>query len=149
MTQTAKYILKAHDLYYTRILEIKKRVTLLKKKLPKNKFIKHDLVKFAKRLREADKTTIPDDPSHQDYRLSGELRKFKRYKRGLQRYRLFFCYSTNPPIIVYLYLNDDKTLHEEGSKTDPYEIFTKFVHQKKVSSNPSDSLVKEFIKNYS
>ena len=143
-----KYILKAHNLYYTRIKEIIERVVVLKAKLPKDEFVKHDLVKFAKRLREADTNTIPSDPAHPDYRLSGELKKFKRYKKGLQRYRSFFCYSDTPPIIVYLYLNDDKTLRKDGSKTDAYEVFKKLVSQKKVSPNPSDPLAKKFIRNY-
>ena len=149
MATADKYILKAHDFYYTRIKEIRERVVFLKNKLTNDEFIKHDLVKFAKRLREADKNTIPNNPTHPDYRLSGELKKFKRYKKGLQRYRLFFCYSDTPPIIVYLYLNDDKTLRKEGSKTDAYEIFRKFVHQKKVSPDPSDPLLKKFIRDYS
>jgi len=148
MPKANNYILKAHNLYYTRIKEIRERVVVLKSRLPKNEFIKHDLVKFAKRLREADKNTIPSDPAHPDYRLSGELKKFKRYKKGLRRYRLFFCYSDSPPIIVYLYLNDDRTLRKEGSKTDAYEVFKKLVSQKKVSSNPGDPTLKKFIRNY-
>jgi Toxin with endonuclease activity, of toxin-antitoxin system len=41
----------------------------------------------------------------------------------LQRYRLFFRFSTKNRVIVYVWVNDEFTLRTSGSKTDAYAVF--------------------------
>lgn len=144
----SKYLLRFHDFYYNRINDLKIRVQELKQSLEKDEFLSHPDVKFAKRLRDASRVIIPDNPDLPDYRLKGDLKKFRRYKKGLQRYRLFFCFSSKPPVIVYLYLNDEKTLRKDGAKTDPYNVFSKMVKKGEVSSDPSDPKVQRWISEY-
>jgi len=104
-----KYLLKYHNLYYQRVAQLKEHVKALHEKLSPEEFKQHKTVKFAFRIRHADQEIIPQNPDKPEYRLREELRKYRRYKQGLQRYRLFFCFSAHPKIILYLYLNDEKS----------------------------------------
>ena len=117
----SSYLLKYHDFYFQRIAKLKEQVKELHNKLSNEEFRQHEIVKLAYRIREADQEIIPQDPNRPEYRLTGDLRKYRRYKQGLQRYRLFFCFSNQPKIILYLYLNDEKHLRKAGDKGDPYD----------------------------
>jgi toxin YhaV len=144
---THRYLLKYHAIYYQRIQSLKEQVKGLKARLPEAEYAQHEIVKFAARVRQADQDIIPQDPDRPDYRLKGALRKYRRYKRGLQRYRLFFCFSNRPPIILYLYLNDEKHLRKEGDKNDPYVEFTRLVDKGEVSHNLSADSIQRWIRN--
>ena len=141
-----KYILKYHSFYFNRVSKLKEQVKSLAKKLKGEEFLQHDIVKMAYRIRKADQEIIPQDPNRPEYRLSAELRKYRRYKQGLKRYRLFFCFSDKPGIILYLYLNDEKHLRKKGHKSDPYEQFKKFVTRGDVSHDPNDPSIQRWIK---
>jgi len=143
-----RYLLKYHKFYYQRIALLKKQVKELHSKLSPEEFKQHEIVKLAVRIRKADQEIIPQDPDRPEYRLKGELRKYRRYKQGLQRYRLFFCFSSQPPIILYLYLNDEKHLRKAGSKNDPYEEFKKLVAKKYFSHDPNDPKIQDWLKDY-
>lgn len=141
----SKYLLKYHKFYSEKVDVLKQEIKKLKVSLHHEAFAQHPEVKFAARLMKATKETIPEDPNKKEYQLHGDLKKYRRYKQGLQRYRLFFTFSTNPPIILYLYVNDQSSLRKEGDKNDPYRIFTKLVEQKKVSHDPNDPVIQEWI----
>lgn len=149
MVAKSNYLLKCHKFYSDRVESLKQEIKKLKDALLEEEFSQHPDVKFAVRVREATKEIIPEDPDRRDYQLHGDLKKYRRYKQGLQRYRLFFAFSTKPPVILYLYLNDKSSLRKEGSKNDPYNIFSKFVEKKQVSHDPSDPAIQRWIKNYS
>lgn len=144
----SNYLLKYHDFYFQRIVELKERVKELRNKLSNEEFRQHEIVKLAYRIREADQEIIPQDPNRPEYRLTGNLKKYRRYKQGLQRYRLFFCFSNQPKIILYLYLNDEKHLRKAGDRNDPYEEFTNLVKKGHLSHNPADSKIQKWIKSY-
>ena len=138
--------MKYHDHYYQRIEALKDQVKALKAKLSPDEFRQHEVVKFAARVRQADQTIIPRDPNKPEYHLKGNLRKYRRYKQGLKRYRLFFCFSSSPPIILYLYLNDDKHLRKQGDKNDPYNIFARLAKKGRFSHDPSDEKLQKWIR---
>ena len=144
----SNYLLKYHDFYFQRIAKLKEQVQELYSKLSKEEFRQHEIVKLAYRIREADLEIIPQDPNRPEYRLTGNLRKYRRYKQGLQRYRLFFCFSNQPKIILYLYLNDEKHLRKAGDRNDPYEEFANLVKKGCLSHNPADSKIQKWIKSY-
>lgn len=144
----SKYLLRYHDFYYNRILQLKEQVKELYVKLSEEEFRQHEIVKLAYRIRRADQEIIPQDPDRPEYRLGGELRKYRRYKQGLQRYRIIFCFSNQPKIILYLYLNDEKHLRKAGSKTDPYEDFKRLIRKGFFSHDPSDPHVQKWIRQY-
>ncbi len=136
--KTNNYLLKSHRILYARLLKLKLKIRELNSRMPLEEYRKHPLVKLFGRIKEACFVTIPQNPNLPDYYLKGELAKFRRFKRGLQRNRLLFCFSNTPPIIVYLYINDEKHQRKEGSKSDPYKEFTDLVRERIVSSDPND-----------
>lgn len=145
MEMKHKYLLKCHKLYSGTVDGLKEEIKKLKLSISTEEFRQHPDVKFAERLRRATKEVIPEEPDKKEYQLHGPLKKYRRYKQGLQRYRLFFTFSSRPPIILYLYVNDKSSLRKEGDKNDPYEIFTKWVNQKKVSHDPNDPTIQKWI----
>jgi len=142
------YLLMYHLFYYQRVAQLKEQVKKLRHKLSGEEFRQHEIVKLAYRIRRADQEIIPQDPNRPEYRLRGDLRKFRRYKQGLQRYRLFFCFSNQPKIILYLYLNDEKGLRKSGAKSDPYQEFKKLVNKEVFSHNPDDPKIQKWIRSY-
>lgn len=145
---TSNYLLRYHELYYQRIARLKQRVIELRRKLNPEEFKQHEIVKLAFRIRRADQEVIPENPDRADYRLHGDLKKYRCYKQGLQRYRIIFSFSNHPKIILYLYLNDEKHLRKAGDKKDPYEEFKKFVAKGHFSHNPNDPKIQKWIKSY-
>jgi toxin YhaV len=82
---------------------------------------------------------IPEDPSSPEFRQGNTLGKdnrrwFRAKFHG--RYRLFFRFSTEKKIIIYVWVNDEKSLRKAGSKTDPYTVFQAMLR----SGNPPQSL---------
>jgi len=148
MTVKNNYLLKAHEIFFQRTLELNNEVKALSEKLSQDELRQHETVKLAKRIYMAALETIPQNPNDPSYYLKDELRKYRRYKQGLGRYRLFFAFSTTPKIILYLYLNDKTSLRKEGDKNDPYERFKAFVKQGKVSHDPLDPRIQKWIRGY-
>ncbi len=136
MTTKNNYLLKAHEIFFQRTVELNNEVKALSKRLSPDELREHETVKFAHKVYKATLETIPEHPDHPAYRLHADLKKYRRYKQGLGRYRLFFAFSTTPKIILYLYLNDRASLRKEGDKNDPYERFRRFVRQGRVSHDP-------------
>lgn len=139
-----KHLIRYHELYYQRIQELKARVRELKAQLAPEEFARHETVKLALRIREAERE-VEEDPNRPEYLLHDDLRKFRRYKRGLGRYRLIFCFSNKPPIIIFLYMNTAETLRKSGSRQDPYEQFKAMLRRGEVSHDPADPKTKKWI----
>ena len=69
---------------------------------------------------------IPRDPNAPEFRQGNTLGKDNRHwfrAKFHQRYRLFYRFATKEKVIIYAWLNDEKTLRKAGSKTDPYSVF--------------------------
>lgn len=140
------YFLKFHDFYYSRLSQLKEQIRKLKSTLPSDEYVHNEVVKFAARLKKATFEIIPQDPNKSEYQLHGDLKGYRRYKQGLKRYRLFFVFSNRPPLILYLYINDEKHLRKEGDKSDPYEEFKKLVIKGLFSSNPVDPKIQQWVR---
>jgi toxin YhaV len=78
---------------------------------------------------------IPADPGLPEYRqgntLGAEYRHWFRAK-FLGRFRLFFRYDSRARIIVYAWVNDERSLRQRGGRSDPYEMFRRML----ASGNP-------------
>lgn len=138
------YLVRYHEFYHRRIQDLKARVKELKERLSPEEFAGHETVKLAVRIRAAERE-IADDPNRPEYLLRDELRKFRRYKRGLGRYRIIFCFSSKPPIIIFLYLNTADSLRKDGSRLDPYERFKDMLRRGEVSHDPDDPETRTWI----
>lgn len=87
---------------------------------------------------------IPRDPADPKYQQGNTLGTENRHwyrAKFLQRYRLFFRFHSEKKIIIYGWVNDDKTLRKAGSKSDPYVQFKKRLEQGNPPSN-WDELIK-------
>ena len=65
--------------------------------------------------------------------LGATYRHWRRAKAG-KRFRLFFRYDSKAKIIVFAWVNDERTLRSSGSKSDPYAVFEKMLAR----GNPPD-----------
>lgn len=81
--------------------------------------------------------TIPADPGRPEYRQGNTLGPAYRHwfrARFFGRFRLFFRYDSRARIIVYAWVNDERSLRQRGGRTDPYEVFRRML----ASGNPPD-----------
>lgn len=88
----------------------------------------NDRAKLLKRVLELIVDEIPQDPNQAKYALGNTLGQGNRHWRRakfLQRFRLFFRFSSQGKIIIYAWVNDEKTLRQAGATTDAYEVFEK------------------------
>jgi len=69
---------------------------------------------------------IPRDPGAAEFRQGNTLGADNRHwfrAKFHERYRLFYRFSSKEKIIVYAWVNDERTLRKAGSRTDPYAAF--------------------------
>ena len=89
-------------------------------------------VKLLRAVNRAMAEVIPQEPSRAEYRQGNTLgtryRHWRRAKIG-RRFRLFFRYDAKARVIVYAWMNDERTLRSTGSKTDPYTVFARMLVQ--------------------
>lgn len=75
---------------------------------------------------------LPGDPNREEYRQSNTMgpafRHWRRAKIG-RRFRLFFRFDSTTRIIIFAWVNDEKSLRSSGSKSDPYAVFQKTLQQ--------------------
>jgi toxin YhaV len=109
----------------------------LKHELSEEEYERHPDVKLFLTVRELTRDIIPSDPHHAGYRLHGDLSKFRRTKgRGLPgRYRLFWVFSEQLKVIIFLYLNDSRSLRKEGDRSDPYRVFSGMVSRGEIGTD--------------
>jgi len=78
---------------------------------------------------------IPADPGRPEFRQGNTLGEDYRHwfrAKFFGRFRLFFRYDSRSRIIVYAWVNDERTLRQRGGKSDPYEVFRRML----ASGNP-------------
>ncbi len=126
----------AHPLFISQLEELSSKVERLRQKYPKD----YQKKNAAKRLAAINKLAfeiIPQDPTRKEYRQGNTLgSEYKHWFRAkfFQQYRLFFRYHQQQKIIVYVWVNDEKSKRAYESKTDAYRVFKKMLE----SGNPPD-----------
>lgn len=73
---------------------------------------------------------IPADPSRPEFRQGNTLGPDYRHwfrAKFLGRFRLFFRYDSKARLIVYAWVNDERTLRQSSGKNDPYEVFRRML----------------------
>ena len=69
---------------------------------------------------------IPRDPTAAEFRQGNTLGSDNRHwfrAKFHERYRLFYRFSSKEKVIIYAWVNDERTLCKSGSRTDPYRVF--------------------------
>lgn len=105
-----------------------------------NTYKNHKKTKLLKYVLNLIEDEIPVDPTDKKYflgkTLGDDFKEWRRAKSGLpNRYRLFFRFSSEQKVIIYVWLNSEGTLRKEGAKTDVYTVFEKMLRKKTVSSD--------------
>ena len=126
----------AHPLFLTEIEELLIHVDNLRQKYPQDYQRKNATKRLAAIVKLAF-NDIPQDPTRSDYRQGLTLEKnYKHWFRAkfFQQYRLFFRYHQDSKILVYVWVNDEKSKRAYESNTDAYQVFKKMLE----SGDPPD-----------
>jgi toxin YhaV len=70
--------------------------------------------------------TIPKNPGAAEFRQGNTLGSDNRHwfrAKFHERYRLFYRFSSKEKVIIYAWVNDERTLRKSGSRIDPYRVF--------------------------
>lgn len=73
---------------------------------------------------------IPADPARPEYRQGDTLGPSYRHwfrTRFHGRFRLFFRFDSRAKLIVYAWVNDERTLRQSGGRHDPYAVFRRML----------------------
>lgn len=112
------------------------QIERLKQKFPRDYIAKN----ASKRLAAITKLAfevIPQDPSRPDYRQGKTLGEAHRHwfrAKFFQQYRLFFRYHAGSKLLVYAWVNDEKTKRAYESNEDAYRVFRRMLE----SGHPPD-----------
>jgi toxin YhaV len=82
---------------------------------------------------------IPRDPKAAEFRHGNTLGPGNRHwfrAKFHERYRLFYRFSSKEKVIIYAWVNDERTLRKAGAKTDPYAVFRAMLE----TGDPPDTL---------
>ena len=115
----------AHPFFLDQLEELIQAVEQLKAKDPKG-YQKKNATKRLYAINKLAFENIPQNPTLDKYRQGDTLGdEYKHWFRDkfYQQYRLFFRYHKEAQIIIYAWVNDQKTLRAYGSKTDAYKVF--------------------------
>lgn len=119
----------AHPLFLEQLEELTAKVEQLRQRYPQD-YIKKNATKRLAAITKLAFDVIPQDPTRSEYRQGGTLGEdYKHWFRAkfFQQYRLFFRYHQESKIIVYAWVNDEKSKRAYDSKTDAYVIFQKML----------------------
>jgi toxin YhaV len=118
-----------HPLFLQQFEELTTEVEQLRQKYPKDCQKKN----AAKRLGAIAKLAfevIPQDPTRSEYRQGNILgASYKHWFRAkfFQQYRLFFRYHLESKIIIFAWVNDERSKRAYESNTDAYRVFRKML----------------------
>jgi toxin YhaV len=87
-------------------------------------------VKLFRALSQLILEVIPGDPSSDEYRQGktmGTAYRHWRRAKAARRFRLFFRYDSRAKVIVFAWVNDERTLRSANSQSDPYGVFQKML----------------------
>lgn len=123
------WLLLAHPQFEDKFAAWSNGVRRLAKKNPSS-FRSHPQTKRLATLQKLVFDVIPTDPSHrlwlQGNTLGPENRAWRRAKFH-ERYRLFFRFDSASKIIIYAWVNDERSLRARKSSSDSYAVFERML----------------------
>jgi toxin YhaV len=121
--------LYVHPLFHDQVIHVVEQVEALAKKNPAA-YKEEAATKLLATINRLIREIIPRDPNAPEFRQGNTLGKDNRHwfrAKFHRRYRLFYRFATKEKVIIYAWLNDEKTLRKAGSKTDPYNVFRRML----------------------
>ncbi len=114
-----------HPLFQLQLERLTKRVEKLASSDPAG-YKSHPDTKMLATINHLIRDVFPRDPNAPEFRQGNTLGPDNRHwfrAKFHSRYRLFYRFSTEQRIIVYVWVNDEGSLRKSGSRTDPYARF--------------------------
>jgi toxin YhaV len=114
-----------HPLFEDQLRRLENQVLSLAKKNPLG-YRNEPAAKLLATIRRYIMEIIPRNPGAPEFRLGNTLGPDNRHwfrAKFHERYRLFYRFSSRERVIIYAWVNDERTLRKSGSKTDPYRVF--------------------------
>ncbi|WP_338049142.1 type II toxin-antitoxin system YhaV family toxin [Photorhabdus australis] len=119
------WALFAHPCFIEQLKQIIVKVEQLQQKYPNDYLKKNDAKRLAAIIKLVTEI-IPSDPANIAFRLgytlSGKRKHWFRAK-FFQQYRLFFRFHTESKIIIFGWVNDERTKRAYGDQRDAYKVF--------------------------
>jgi toxin YhaV len=129
--------LYAHDLFLEQLESLIGDVERARRRDPEN-YVRSSSAKRLAAITKLAFDVIPQDPTRAVYRQGGTLGgEYTHWFRAVffQQYRLFFRYGSDDKTIIYVWVNDDRSLRAYGTKTDAYLVFRRML----AAGNPPDT----------
>ncbi|MBM3555957.1 MAG: type II toxin-antitoxin system YhaV family toxin [Alphaproteobacteria bacterium] len=121
----------AHPMFLDQLEALARQVEAFKQKDP-NGYVKKNATKRLAAITKLAFDVIPRDPTRPEYRQSDTLgTEYRHWFRAVffQQYRLFFRYHSPSKMIVFAWVNDEKTKRAYGSSDDAYRVFRKMLNR--------------------
>ncbi|MGV7963064.1 type II toxin-antitoxin system YhaV family toxin [Photorhabdus tasmaniensis] len=140
------WALFTHPGFIEQLKQIIDKVEQLQQKYPNNYLKKNDTKRLAAIIKFITEI-IPSDPTNIAFRLShtlGGKRKHWLRAKFIQQYRLFFRFHTESKMIIFSWVNDERTKRVYGDQHDACKVFGEMLN----AGRPPDdwnSLLKESI----
>jgi toxin YhaV len=118
-----------HPLFLQQFEELTTEVEQLRQKYPKD-YQKKNAAKRLAAIAKLAFEVIPEDPTRSEYRQGNTLgASYKHWFRAkfFQQYRLFFRYHLESKIIIFAWVNDERSKRAYESNTDAYRVFRKML----------------------
>lgn len=130
--------LYVHPLFDSQLRQLVERVEALAAKDPAG-YREQPAAKLLATINRYIREIIPRDPAAAEFLQGNTLGPDNRHwfrAKFHRRYRLFFRFSSREKVIVYAWVNDERTLRKAGARTDPYHIFRAMIE----AGNPPSSM---------
>jgi toxin YhaV len=127
----------AHPLFLKQFEELMTQIEYLRCKYPED-YRKKNATKRLAAIAKLAFVIIPQDPTRSEYRQGTTLGDdYKHWFRAkfFQQYRLFFRYHQESKILLFVWVNDEKSKRAYDSNTDAYRVFRKMLD----SGDPPDN----------
>jgi toxin YhaV len=137
MKSSENWRLLAHPFLQAELDRLSTIVKTLEAKDPQG-YSSHPVVKTMASIRYCMTELVPRDPGSPAFRQGDTLGPAHRHWFRVKfhgRYRLFYRFSSELRIIIYVWVNNERSLRKAGSKTDPYALFRTMLD----SGNPPSS----------
>jgi toxin YhaV len=115
-----------HPFFEAQLDKLREQVEKTAARDPSGYTAAHPAAKLLATIRHYIIEAIPRNPNSSEFRQGKTLGPDNRHwfrAKFHGRYRLFYRFSSQQKVIIYVWVNEEQNLRNAGSKTDPYAIF--------------------------
>ena len=119
----------AHPLFLDQVEALVEQVEELRRKDPQG-FVNRNATKRLAAISRLAFEIIPEDPTRPEFRQGGSLGDENKHwfrAKFFQQYRLFFRFHAASRVLIYAWVNDDKTKRAYESASDADRIFQRML----------------------